>query len=214
MSEQVKQEGGFKITTKKNTPKKLTKNEEVIKVDLSSPTTSVKEADVTKITINNDTLQKQSTDESLLHEEQPEMESQKVEQGNEESSTVIIEEIEKKEIDEDVNTLENQLSDSIKQNNDTGRKLPENIEKLVSFMEETGGTVEDYVRLNTDYSTVDEEALIREYYKKTKPYLDKDEIQFAIEDSFYYDEDLDDDRDIKKKYPKNLFWGGSRTSGN
>ena len=31
-------------------------------------------------------------------------------------------------------------------------KLPENVEKLVTFMNETGGTVEDYVELNKDYS--------------------------------------------------------------
>lgn len=198
MSEQVKQEGEFKMAKKKATPKNLTKNNEVIKVDLSNPNQEQKEADITKVIISDDAIQKQSTDESLLHEEEPKVELQEMEQGNKESAQVIIQEVsqeEKKEIDK----LENQLSESIKQNADTGRKLPENIEKLVSFMEETGGTVEDYVRLNTDYSTIDEEALIREYYKKTKPYLDKDEIQFAIEDSFYYDEELDDDREIKKK---------------
>lgn len=198
MSEQVKQEGEFKMPKKKATPKNLAKNNEVIKVDLSNPKQEPKEADITKVIISDNAIQEQSTNESLLREEESKVELQKVEQGNEEPAQVIIQEVsqeEKKEIDK----LENQLSESIKQNADTGRKLPENIEKLVSFMEETGGTVEDYVRLNTDYSTIDEEALIREYYKKTKPYLDKDEIQFAIEDSFYYDEDLDDDREIKKK---------------
>jgi hypothetical protein len=198
MSEKVKQEGEFKMAKKKATPRNLIKNNEVIKIDLSTPAKPAEEAEITKVIISNNAVQEQSTDESLLREEEPKVELQEVEQGNEEPTQVVIQEISKEEKKE-VDKLESQLSESIKQNTDTGRKLPENIEKLVSFMEETGGTVEDYVRLNTDYSTIDEETLVREYYKKTKPYLDKDEIQFAIEDSFYYDEELDDDREIKKK---------------
>ena len=77
--------------------------------------------------------------------------------------------------------------------------VPENLEKLVSFMEETGGTIDDYARLNADYSDVDGEALLKEYYKQAKPHLDSEEIQFVIEDSFNYDEDLDEARDIRKK---------------
>lgn len=66
-------------------------------------------------------------------------------------------------------------------------------------MEETGGTVEDYVRLNTDYSSINNEALLKEYYKKSRPHLDSEEIEFLMEDKFSYDEDEDDERDIKKK---------------
>ena len=79
------------------------------------------------------------------------------------------------------------------------QNVPENLEKLVSFMKETGGTVDDYARLNADYSNVDGEALLKEYYKQAKPHLDSEEIQFVIEDSFSYDEDLDEARDIRKK---------------
>jgi len=78
------------------------------------------------------------------------------------------------------------------------RVLPENIEKLVSFMEETGGTVQDYVRLNADYTNVDNKTLIREYYKQTKPHLDSEDVSLLMED-FSYDEELDDERDIRKK---------------
>ena len=66
-------------------------------------------------------------------------------------------------------------------------------------MEETGGTVEDYVRLSADYSTVNDDALIREYYKQTKPHLDMEEVNFLLEDNFSFDEDVDEERDIKKK---------------
>ncbi len=78
-------------------------------------------------------------------------------------------------------------------------KLPENIESLVKFMEDTGGTIEEYVRLNADYSNVDNNTLLKEYYKSTKSHLDNSEIDFLIEDSFSFDEDLDEQRDIRKK---------------
>jgi len=80
-----------------------------------------------------------------------------------------------------------------------GKQLPENIEKLVAFMEETGGTVEDYVRLNADYSSVNNVALLKEYYKNTKPHLDAEEVEFLLEDKFFFDEDIDDEREIKLK---------------
>jgi len=79
------------------------------------------------------------------------------------------------------------------------RVLPENIESLVKFMEDTGGSIEEYVRLNADYSNVDNNTLLKEYYKSTKGHLDNDEINFLIEDRFSYDEDVDYDRDIRKK---------------
>ena len=78
-------------------------------------------------------------------------------------------------------------------------ELPENIQKVVDFMNETGGTLEDYVRLNADYSTVDDEALLREYYKSTKPHLSSDEVNFMLEDNFSFDEETDEPRDVKRK---------------
>ena len=77
--------------------------------------------------------------------------------------------------------------------------LPENIEKLVNFMKETGGTIDDYVRLNADYSNIDNDVLLREYYRKSKPHLDDEEINFLLEDNFSYDEELDEERDMRKK---------------
>ncbi len=65
-------------------------------------------------------------------------------------------------------------------------------------MEETGGTIEDYTRLNADYSNVDDKTLIKEYYKKNKPYLDSEDLDLLLED-FDYDEDLDEEKDIRKK---------------
>ena len=78
-------------------------------------------------------------------------------------------------------------------------ELPENITKLVDFMRETGGTMQDYMRLNTNYEDVDRDVLVKEYYKNTKSHLSAEEIEFMIEDNFAFDEDIDEERDIRRK---------------
>ena len=94
--------------------------------------------------------------------------------------------------------VEAQVEKAIQDERILGKALPENIEKLVSFMEDTGGTIEDYTRLNADYSQVDEITLLKEYYKKEKPYLEGEDIDMLLED-FIVDEDLDEERDMRKK---------------
>jgi len=104
-------------------------------------------------------------------------------------------------VDEDDDTPpNNQLQEAAEEYKQVAeqRVLPENIDKLVTFMEETGGSVEDYVRLNADYSSVDDKTLLKEYYKQTKPYLESDDVSLLLED-YDYDEDLDEERDIRKK---------------
>ncbi len=78
-------------------------------------------------------------------------------------------------------------------------ELPSDFKKLVDFMNDTGGTLKDYVRLNTDYSEMNENAILKEYYKSTKPHLDNEEIEFIMDDNFSFDEDVDEERDIRKK---------------
>lgn len=196
MSEQVKQEGDFKIQKKKPSIKKLAQDADLIKVDL----TPKKEEDA---------IQEQSTDESVLRTEQPEVELQEVVEGNKEPAVAteeineeevtVIQEITEEEVVEEATKLTEEVNEAIENKETTGKQLPENIEKLVSFMEETGGSVEDYVRLNADYSNIDNTALLKEYYKTTRPHLDVEEVSFLIEDAFSWDEDVDDERDIKKK---------------
>ena len=197
MSEQVKQEGDFKIQKKKPSIKKLAQNADLIKVDL----TPKKEEE--------DAIQEQSTDESVLRTEQPEVGLQEVVEGNEEPTVAaeevneeevkVIQEITEEEVVEEATKLTEEVNEAIENKETTGKQLPENIEKLVSFMEETGGSVEDYVRLNADYSNIDNTALLKEYYKTTRPHLDAEEVSFLIEDAFSWDEDIDDERDIRKK---------------
>ena len=206
MSENVKQEGSFKLQKPKATPRKLNKPNAVTKVDLQ-----------TNKTEDTDAIQKQSTDESVLQPEQPKMGLQEMESGDtkQEITTVkvdkqeevapaidnvtVIQEISEEEINATSVELETEAAEAFKELESTGRQLPENIEKLVAFMEETGGSVEDYVRLNADYSNVNNEVLLKEYYKKTRPHLNEEEIDFLMDDRFAYDEDEDDERDIRKK---------------
>jgi len=199
MSEQVQQEGEFKLKAKKTTPRKLVKNDQPIKVDLTTPKEQEEPIKVVIPKEQTNAVQEQSPTESVLRAEQPEVELQTVGQGNEGSTENVIEEINQQEVAQEAANLEQELNKQVQEQTNTGKKLPENIEKLVSFMEDTGGTVEDYVRLNTDYSNVDSNALLKEYYKNTRPHLDSEEIDFLIEDNFDYDEDLDDERDVRKK---------------
>ena len=78
-------------------------------------------------------------------------------------------------------------------------EIPENVEKLISFMNETGGDIRDYVNLNRNMEDLDDQDVLLEYYKTTKPHLNDEEINFLMEDQFSFDEDLEAERDIKRK---------------
>jgi hypothetical protein len=110
-----------------------------------------------------------------------------------------IEEITEEEVQEQADDLQDNIVEAIEEQKETGVELPENIQKVVDFMNETSGTLEDYVKLNKNYEDLDESQLLREYYANTKPHLDKEDIDFMMEDNFLYDEDLDEERDIRRK---------------
>ena len=128
---------------------------------------------------------------------------EKVEEKPEQQEESIIQEVtdeEEQEVKEKEPVETDALDPFTEEENKTPEmELPENVEELVKFMNETGGTLEDYVRLNADYSNVDDEALLREYYKSTKPHLSSEEVNFMLEDNFSYDEATDEPRDIKRK---------------
>jgi hypothetical protein len=66
-------------------------------------------------------------------------------------------------------------------------------------MNETGGSLEDYVKLNTDYASLNEDQLLREYYEAVYTSYDREDIDFLLSDKFSYDEELDDEREIRLK---------------
>ena len=201
MSE-VKQEGDFKIKSKKKSPKKLgDQKNQTVKVNLKEPLINVNE-EPTKVVIPKEDADKKQKTTEVASDQQTEDIQEVVEEVSQQQDTVsdeeqVLQEVteEEEEVVVNENTEKNEVVEELKE---VSRPLPENIDKLVSFMEETGGTVEDYVRLNADYSNVDDKALLKEYYKKTKPYLEAEDVSIMLED-YEYDEDLDEERDIRKK---------------
>jgi hypothetical protein len=201
-NEPVKQEGEFKLKTKKKTPKKLNKTEDnVTKVNVNPKEPLIElEPEVKKVVIKKeeqDAIQVGETKEVSV--EEPSGDSAEVGEPVQESNETTkgfspIQEVTEAEVKQ----VEAEVKEAIRDEKVLGKPLPENIEKLVAFMEETGGTIEDYTRLNADYSNVDDKTLLKEYYKKNKPYLDNSDVELLLED-FDYDEDIDEDKDIRKK---------------
>jgi len=112
--------------------------------------------------------------------------------------TPALEEI-TEEVKDEAEELAEELIDASIEKQEDGKPLPENLQKVLDFMEDTGGTLEDYVNLNQDFTGKDDKTILREFYKQTKSHLDGDEIDFLIEEDFSYDEEVDEERDIKKK---------------
>ena len=198
MSE-VKQEGDFKMKAKPKKPKNLGKKNEITKVEVKEPVKKVEE-EITKVVIPKeetkieDAIQVGETTKVLV--EEPSGDSIKVGEQVQKPVEDAKEFTPIKEVE--VAKVEAEVKEALRDEKVLGRQLPENIEKLVSFMEETGGTIEDYTRLNADYSSINETTLLKEYYKKNKPYLDESDVELLLED-FSYDEELDEDIDIRKK---------------
>ena len=194
---EVKQEGDFKIKSKpKRKTKDLTKNnDEPVKVDLTKPEAQGEVIpEVVKVDLT-DKKQEDAVQESKTEELPDDKPSGDLPEVEEEVRIINTDETEEPAIERVEETVEQQPVKQVEQE----IKVPENLNKLVDFMNETGGTLEDYVRLNRDYTNIDENVLLKEYYKNTKPHLNDDEVSFMLEDSFSYDEEVDEERDIRKK---------------
>ena len=199
---------------KEETAEEATKDN-VVKVDLSKK--EIKEDDnVIKVDLTKkpeeNAVPEQSTDEVPVRDESET--SEKVLEENVETTDEkptgestdnvqdeqpVVEEITEEEVKQEIEELTEQAEEAVAEAQKTGKPLPENIQKLIDFMDDTGGSLEDYVKLNQDYSELDNLALLKEYYKQTKPHLDSEEIEFMMEDKFSFDADLDEDIEIKRK---------------
>ena len=149
-----------------------------------------------------DTVQEQKTD-GLDANKSAEASEEVVEEVPQQQESIqaeepVLQEITDEEVLEIVEDLQEDIQEAIAEQQDSGIELPENIQKVVEFMNDTGGSLEDYVKLNTDYSALNEAQLIKEYYETTKPHLDGEDIEILMED-FSYDEELDEERYIRKK---------------
>ena len=163
---------------------------------------------ITKVDLR-ETPTEETTEEPVEEapQEEKKEESQTETQESEESNQLTLEEIIEDEEGEEVKEEEKPIEEEtakeevVEESVETTPEieLPENIQKVVDFMNETGGTLEDYVKINQDYSNIDDSSLLYEYYTQTKSHLSKDEIDFLIDDNFSFDEEVDEPKDIKRK---------------
>ena len=200
MSEEIKQEAPTVEETPVQETKPMSFEDGVIKVDLSELNKPAEDAIPEQETNASDVPVEQPQDTSSSEEVVEEV--REPVQNNEEpvqAEESVIQEITEEEVQGQVEDLQEDIQEAIAEQKDSGVELPENIQKVVEFINETGGSLEDYVKLNTDYASLNETQLLREYYENTRPHLDKEEIDFLMEDNFAYDEELDEERDIRKK---------------
>jgi hypothetical protein len=181
-------------------PKK-NKEDDIIKVDLSKPPTPKKEKNE-KPEENTETKTNTTDDSRVVAESESTESTQEQKEVQPEAKTQeapTLEEITEESTEEEVAEVEEKVEEAVAEAEATGKPLPESIQKLVDFMEETGGDLNDYVKLNQDYSKLDNQDLLYEYYKQTKPHLNNEEINFLMEDQFSYDEEEDDQKEIRRK---------------
>ena len=168
-----------KLKVKKPKKKKFEETPEVVKVDLNE--LKEKAEEIIKVDLTNPVEKVEAPEEIKVPEQSKE-------------ETPVIEEV-TNEVEEVAEIVEKEVVKSM----ETGVELPENVQKLMNFMEDTGGDLNDYVKLNKDYSEMDNHTLLKEYYKTTKPHLESDEVDFIMEDKFSFDEEMDEEKDVRRK---------------
>jgi len=188
----------------------------------TNPVASVDDDGTIKLDLRQNAVQEQSTDEVPVRDESevsegvPEqnVEEPVAEPAREEEVAVqdeqpvqeeqveqqpVLQEITDEQVEEAAVELEEEVEEAIAEAAESGVELPENIQKVVDFMSETGGSLEDFVKLNTDYASLNEDQLLREYYETKYSAYDREDIDFLLADKFSYDEELDDEREIRLK---------------
>ena len=159
--------------------------------ELNKPSDAVQERKTEEVSVEDKT----GNSEKVVEEVREQSETEKTEDENSPLELVTEEEVE--EVNTNVPKVDQNAAKVNEQPQQPQVELPENVDKLLTFMEETGGTLEDYVNLNRDISAYDDGEVLREYYKQAKPW-DGQEINEYMEDNFSFDED-DDPREIRSK---------------
>ena len=189
-----------------------------VKAKMKQPAEDLSEAVVHKVNLDKpikkeeDAVSEQSTNEVPVQDKPEvsrEVQEENIKTTNEEPAgesgavqneeTPVVEEIITDKVEEQVKEVEKEVIEAVTKSEEQGVELPENIQKLVGFMQETGGDINDYVALNQDYSKLDNHTLLKEYYKSTKPHLSDEEIDFVMEDTFAYDQEEHTEKEIKRK---------------
>ena len=181
----------LKMKRKPGRPKKLTQEKKVTKLEIKEEKKDAVPEQSTGVVDAN----KQAKDVEKVEERAPEPRLEE-----------ITKEVEDKDENKEIEVINEKPVEEVKQESvvepvveQPVSDLPENVNKLIEFMKETGGTVEDYVTLNKDYSKYDDKLLVKEYYKKTRPHLNDEEINFIMQDNFSYDKEVDEERFVRKQ---------------
>ena len=210
MSE-LKQEGDFKIkapetkTPEVKTPAEVIEPQGIsmsdegnIKLDLSQLNKPKENADTeqetTDVVADQQAEPVQEVEAEVSQQREPVQDEAPAEEPVE-----FLQEITDEEVEEVADELADEINEAVAEQSYSGKELPENIQKVVDFMDETGGSLEDYVKLNTDYASLNEDQLLREYYETKYSAYDREDIDFLLSDKFSYDEDIDDEREIRLK---------------
>ena len=204
MSEEIK----AKVVEDENPSTAEKETKALKKMGLDTGTETVTKVDLRKPKEEKDAIQEQSTDEVLVRDESGA--SEEVQEKNEtqpeepaaesqEKEEAIIEEVVQSEEAKEEPVKEPQPTQEPSNIEQPEINIPEGITELVNFMNETGGSMEDYIRLNKNYEGLDNKDLIKEYYATTKPHLTSDEVNFLIDDNYSFDKEIDDPIDIKRK---------------
>jgi hypothetical protein len=173
----------------------------VYKVNLDKPPTTkedaIQEQETESVSVGDGAEDSPKVDEQVREQDTKE-ENQEEEVIDDSPLQLVNDELQGEVKKEKQKEVQQEIQQEVKQE-EPKVVLPENVEKLVQFMEETGGTVEDYVNLNRDISKMDNTTLLREYYKNTKPHLDADDVDFLFNKNFAYDEEMDEPSEVKAK---------------
>tara|TARA_Y100000593_G_scaffold5922_1_gene11483 strand:+ start:131 stop:1306 length:1176 start_codon:yes stop_codon:yes gene_type:complete len=173
-----------------------TKNEKksnITKVKIEKPKETITKVDLSKPPVTDEKVEEKPVEEEVVVvNAEPEVKEEEV---VEQEEAPVVQDV----TNEEVVKVEEEVQEAIVEAQQTGRPLPEKVEKLISFMEETGGDLKDYVELNRDISKMDDSDVLDEYYRKTKSHLTPEERGFLLQESFGYDEEEDDPKDIKRK---------------
>jgi len=204
--------GKIKVKAKKEnqpTNNETKGNVTKVKANMKKPAEDLSKETLTKVDLNkpikpeeNETKKDNANNEGVvteLKDADAPQEQKEIQPENKTQETPVLEEISNEEVKEKTEEVVTVAEKAIKENLETGKPIPEGVEKLISFMEETGGDIDDYVKLNRDYSKMDNYTLLREHYKTSKPHLNDEEINFLMEDQFSYDEETDEARDVQRK---------------
>ena len=190
-------DGTYKVVMPQGDASKEEVEEDITRVNLQQQETDAEETESSNDEQDADGQESQKDSAELGDEEQEEDQSGSQEAQTVERITSDEEETVQQGQEEEIASVQG-LSEEDQQLLDKVKNI-EGIQKVVDFLNETNGTIEDYIRVNYDYSKLDDNVKIKEYYKQTKPHLNAEEIEFLVEDNFSFDEDVDEDRDIKRK---------------